>query len=92
MRGLEVKLSSTMELEQRLERAGLPECEIDRASERLRMNYPTIREISNETAESLGLIKRSGDVASSVPEEMLDTADRFIHCSAGSISAGLSLV
>ena len=65
MRGLEVELSSTIELEVKMENAGLPEYEIHRAIQRLRMNYPTIREISYEAAESLGLIKRSGDVAGS---------------------------
>ena len=65
MCGLEVELSNTIELEEKLENAGLPEYEIDRAIQRLRMNYPTIREISYEAAESLELIKRSGDVAGS---------------------------
>ena len=53
--------------------AGLSIFEIARAVDRLRRNYPTFCEVSIQTAEKMRWIERSGDEASSVGEEMLDT-------------------
>jgi hypothetical protein len=91
--GVEAMFSSTKELEHKLEIAGLPECEIARAIERLHRNYPTFREISIEIAENLRLIKRSSNVASSVGERNDGRSTRhFTHRSGMGFMRGLSLV
>src|SRR5580700_1131149 len=71
--GIEAEFSGRKELEKKLDEAGLPEVEIARAVERIKRNYPTICEITIETAENLRLIRRSGNVESSDGEGILYT-------------------
>jgi len=92
MRGVEATFSNTKELEQKLETAGLPEFEIERAIERLHRNHPTFREITIEIADNLRLIKRSGAAASSVGEGMRGATSHFAHLPEVGLMRGLSLV
>jgi hypothetical protein len=77
MRGVGTGFSSAQELETKLAIAGLPEGEIERAIQRLEMNYPTFSEINRETAESLRLVERFVDTSHLVEEAMPDTLACF---------------
>ena len=56
MHGIGSEISGRKELEEKLEKAGLPELEIARAVQRVKRNYPTFCEIKFETAKKLRLI------------------------------------
>jgi hypothetical protein len=81
--GIESEFSGWKELEKKLEEAGLPEIEIARAVQRIKRNYPTICEITIETAEKLRLIRRSSNVASSDGEGILYTTSHPLGVRSG---------
>lgn len=74
--GTRAEFGTAKELETRLMKAGLPECEIERAILRLETAYPTFNEISHAVAESLGLIQPSADLSNSIQPERFKIARR----------------